>query len=239
VSRTSDVASGADRVAGARPGAFANAPVWSFVVRATHTAHQLEAQMAPGFTCIDDPSTLLQKQWCLSALSKDWRGELRLSDSKPHQCHTPACKTLKTVHQLKVKSVAHPPCDAHAAASLDGELVVDRLVTVFDQDGMRRGLHAGDFVWNGVAGLKVTGRLSGITNVGTHRAPAFNDCQKCDERGVMEGRLCGRIETTGHAALNGCQVSAAYRIRFDPSATGGQGAVRGTLEGVILCSCQA
>ena len=194
--------------------------------------------MANNLSCLDDPITILQKEWCLSALSKDVRGELHLSDSKPHQCHTPPCKTLKTVHQLKVSVAGHSPCDSHSAALLNGTIVVERLVTVFDQDGMHRGLHAGDFVWNGAAGSHVTGRLSGVTNVGTHRAPAFNDCQKCDERGVMEGRLCGKILSPDNPALNGCQITGAYRIKFDPSVTGGQGAVRGTLEGVILCSCQ-
>jgi hypothetical protein len=110
-------------------------------------------------------------------------------------------------------------------------------VSVFDQDGLHRGFHAGDFVWQGVPGLQVVGRISGVTNVGTHRAPAFKDCQKCDDKGVMEGRLCGQIASTSNVALNGCQVIAAYRINFDPGAAGGQGAVRGTLEGMIICSC--
>jgi hypothetical protein len=187
--------------------------------------------------CLDDPGTILQKEWCLSALSKDLRGTLNLTDSKSHQCHTPSCKTVKTVQVLKVKADSHPPCDSHAGKLLDGTIVVERLVTVFDQDGMHRGFHAGDFIWQGGAGIQVTGRMSGVTNVGTHRAPAFNDCQKCDEKGVMEGRLCGQIASTSNPTLNGCQVMADYRIKFDPGATGGQGAVRGTLEGVIVCSC--
>ena len=77
-----------------------------------------------------------------------------------------------------------------------------------------------------------------MTNVGTHRAPVFKECQSCDDIGVMEGRLCGQIASTSHPALNGCQVMADYRIKFDPGVAGGQGAVRGTLEGVIICSCQ-
>ena len=187
--------------------------------------------------CLDDPGIILQKEWCLSALSKDLSGTLHLADSKSHQCHTPSCNTLKTVHQLKVKAVSHQPCDSHAGLLLDGTIVVERLVTVFDQDGMHRGFHAGDFVWQGTVGIQVTGRMSGVTNVGTHRAPAFTDCQKCDEKGVMEGRLCGQVASTSNAALNGCQIIADYRIKFDPSVTGGQGSVRGTLEGVIICSC--
>jgi hypothetical protein len=188
--------------------------------------------------CLDDPGTILQKEWCLSALSKDLSGTLHLTDGKSHQCHTPVCKTLKTVHQLKVEAVSHPPCDSRAGRLLDGTIVVERLVTVFDRDGMHRGFHAGDFVWQGAAGIKVAGRISGVTNAGTHRAPAFTDCQKCDDKGVMEGRLCGQIASTSNPALNGCQVVADYRIRFDPAVTGGQGGVRGTLEGVIICSCQ-
>jgi len=188
--------------------------------------------------CIDDPGTILQKDWCVSPVSKDLTGALKLTDSKPHQCHIPACKTLKTVHLLKLRVAAHAPCDSAAAKVLDGEMVIERLVTVFDQDGSHRGYHAGDFTWTGAAGLHVTGRISGITNAGSHRAPAFTACQKCDDKGVMEGRLCGQIVSTADAALNGCQVTADYRIKFDPSTTGGQGDVRGTLEGIILCACR-
>ncbi len=188
--------------------------------------------------CIDDPATILQKDWCLSALSKDLSGTLQLTDSKSHQCHTPPCKTLKTVQLVKIKVVGHPPCDSAAAKVLDGTITIDRLVTVYDQDATHRGFHAGDFVWQGAAGLQVIGRISGVTNVGSHRPPAFPACQKCDDKGVMEGRLCGQITSTTGTALNGCQVFADYRIRFEPSAAGGQGALSGTLEGVIICSCQ-
>jgi hypothetical protein len=96
--------------------------------------------------CLDDPATILQKEWCLSALSKDLSGTLTLVDSKTHQCHTPPCKTLKTIHTVKLKVVAHPPCDSQPAHPLDGDLGVDKLVTAFDQDGTHRGFHAGDFV---------------------------------------------------------------------------------------------
>ena len=143
--------------------------------------------------CLDDPATILQKEWCVSALSKDLSGTLTLVDSKTHQCHTPTCKTLKTVHTVKVTVVAHAPCDSQAAHALDGDLGVGKLITAFDQDGTHRGVHAGDFVWHGAAGIQVTGRMSGVTNVGSHRPPAFPACQKCDDRGVMEGRLCGQI----------------------------------------------
>jgi hypothetical protein len=35
----------------------------------------------------------------------------------------------------------------------------------------------------------------------------------------------------------GCEIRAAYRLRFDPSEKGGSGAISGTLEGAIICDC--
>src|SRR5579862_5346203 len=115
--------------------------------------------------CLDDPAIILQKDWCLNALSKDVGGTLHLVDSKSHQCHIPPCKTLKTVQQLKVKVAGHAPCDSPTSKLLDGTIAIDQLVTVFDQDATHRGFHAGNFVWQGAAGLQVTGRISGVTNV--------------------------------------------------------------------------
>ncbi len=53
------------------------------------------------------------------------------------------------------------------------------------------------------------------------------------------GRRCGRITElpAGHDQLEGCHVTAIYRIGFDPSEGGGEGAVRETLEGVLICKC--
>jgi hypothetical protein len=113
-------------------------------------------------------------------------------------------------------------------------LFVGRLVTAFEIDGEHRGFHAGDFEWTVTAGLKVAGRMSGVTNVGTHREPPLKPCQKCDERGVMEGRLSGQVTTSQDPALNGCQVIAAYRIRFDPSRKGGNGGWKARSKGLLF-----
>ena len=53
----------------------------------------------------------------------------------------------------------------------------------------------------------------------------------------------GRPAAGGHRRsqtpkLKGCQVIAAYRIKFVVK-TGGDGAVVGTLEGVLVCFCSA
>lgn len=53
----------------------------------------------------------------------------------------------------------------------------------------------------------------------------------------MEGRLCGTVVRPAEPRLAGAQVVAAYRIRFDPSEKGGEGAVAGTLEGLVVRSC--
>lgn len=192
--------------------------------------------MPTQFQCFDDSAAILGKAFCVSALSKDLKGELGLISSNEQECHEPACKTLRTVHGLKA-TVVNTACDSATAEPLKGILTV-KLSTAFDTDGMQRGFHAGDFTWTGALGLKVTGRVSGVTNEGSHRPP-IQDCQKCDDRGIMEGKLCGQVGEAGDSKLNGCQVIAAYRIRFDPSVKGGSGAVLGTLEGVIVCFCSS
>jgi hypothetical protein len=191
--------------------------------------------MATRVQCFDDPGAIFEKAFCVSALSKDLKGELKLGASKERKCKEPECKTLRTTHGLKV-NVSETACDSAAAKPLNGTLTV-KLVTAFDIDGNQRGFHAGDFTWVGAAGLKVTGRMSGVTNEGSHREP-IKACQKCSDRGIMEGRLCGQVVNGGRTKLKGCQVIAAYRLKFDPSVKGGSGAVYGVIEGVIVCSCK-
>jgi hypothetical protein len=188
--------------------------------------------------CLDDPSTILQQSVCLAAVSKDLKGKFSTPHAQVHQCQQPLCKTMKITQSLKFDVPgAGSHCDSPLAHQLGGTLVIDRLVTACDQDGTHRGFHAGDFVWTGVGGVKATGRISGMTNEGTHRLPHFADCQKCDTRGVMEGRLCGEITAPNSPALNGAHVVAAYRIKFEPTANGPNGDTQATLEGVIISSC--
>jgi len=195
-----------------------------------------ETIMPTQFQCFDDPAAILEKAFCISAVSKDLKGELALSSGKEQKCHEPACKTLRTVHALKVK-VTDTVCDSPAAKPMNGSLTT-KLITAFDTDGNHRGVHSGDFAWTGVGGLKITGRMSGVTNVGSQRSP-IQDCQKCFDRGIIEGRLCGQVVEAGDTKLKGCQVIAAYRIRFDPSLVGGNGGVVGTIEGVTVCFCNS
>ena len=179
---------------------------------------------------------LVDRVVCLSPLSKNLKGELRLEESERERCRPRNCITLETVHELRLEVHSHD-CDSPAGQLLDGRLGLGQLVTkFFDGDGDNRGVHEGFFRWR-AQNVLATGLMRGVTNVGTHRQPVFDPCQRCDERGVMEGMLLGRIVKAKDRRLLGCELRAAYRIRFDPSTEGGSGAVQGTLEGAIVCGC--
>lgn len=184
--------------------------------------------------CFDDPGRIYKENVCLKAVSKNFEGELRLQDRDIQKCSDPECKTLKTIHGLKVEVREH---DCDEVKRLNGVLKVERLATAFqDGDGERRGVHAGDFRWDGV-GVVIAGRMSGITNAGTHRDPYFDPCQECYAPGIMEGRMCGSVVDTKDPELRGCYYVGMYRLIFDPSSGGGEGAIKGLFEGSLICPC--
>lgn len=187
--------------------------------------------------CPDDPRHILSDLMCLYAVSKDLEG--KLSPEPEHtaveECERRRCKTLKTLHTLALE-VTSAACDSEEGKTLDGRLLCRDLASAFaDGDGNSRGFHAGNFQWR-APGIVATGTLSGITNAGVHRPRPFKECQQCDERGVMEGRLCGQIRR-GPRELLGCNIIGIYLMRFDANREGGAGAVQGTFEGVIVCPC--
>jgi hypothetical protein len=187
--------------------------------------------------CGGSPSDLLASTLCLDDVSKDVRGELIPVDAEVRDCRDPECRSLTAEHALSVELSSYG-CDSELGRLLDGRLVSKDLVTVFvGGSGERRGMHGATFRWRTASAL-IDGRLSGMTNEGTHREPAFDPCQPCDARGVLEGRLCGRVVRAADPALAGAQVFAAYRLRFDPDERGGSGAVAGTLEGVVVRTCR-
>lgn len=180
---------------------------------------------------------LIDRIVCLAELSKDLKGELRPVEAEKQVCRQRDCVTLETIHQLGLEVFAHD-CDSEAGKLFDGRLGVAQLVHKFvDGDGHRRGVHEGAFRWR-APDLLATGTMKGVTNLGTHRRPAFDDCQRCKEVGVMEGMLLGTVVRTRYKRLLGCELRAAYRLRFDPSETGGSGGVVGTMEGAIVCDCR-
>ena len=189
--------------------------------------------------CLDDAAELWKHQVCMHPVSKDVEGRFDLLDRERQKCEQAEseCVTLKTDHLVRAKLTGHEPCDSKVGGLLDGELVLRRLVHAFvDGSAERRGTHTGDFRWRG-DGILVEGDMSGMTNVGTHREPAFDPCQQCDERGVMEGRLCGRIVKARDQRLLGCAVTGSYRFRFDPSEGFQDTGFTGTFEGLVVCGC--
>jgi hypothetical protein len=187
--------------------------------------------------CMPGSRDLLERNVCLSALSKNLHGELRLLRHQLERCAKLRCTTLKTIHFVELRVETNKPCDSRTGQLLNGDLIVRNLVTVFESgDGLRRGVHEGDFIWQEGSTFAI-GSLSGITNAGTHREPIFKPCQTCDARGFMEGRFCGMIRKAERPALIGCQVIGTYRFHFKPTKTGGQGGIQGTLEGETVCAC--
>ena len=187
--------------------------------------------------CAGRPAELARAVLCLDELSKDIKGDLVIVETEVHECRELDCQSLTVEHLLRVEVSSHL-CDSGLGKQFDGRITSRDLTTVFvDGSGMRRGMHAGTFVWNTAAG-RVEGRMSGMTNEGTHREPAFKACQECGDRGVMEGRLCGRLVRAADPALTGAQVTAAYRFAFDAGERGGEGALQGTVEGLVVRNCR-
>jgi hypothetical protein len=54
----------------------------------------------------------------------------------------------------------------------------------------------------------------------------------------ISGRLCGRLVRAADPALTGAQVAAAYRFAFDAGERGGEGALQGTVEGLVVRNCR-
>ncbi len=192
---------------------------------------------APG-SCFDNPDDILRSDICVGSLSKDVRGETVLESSSTHRCEKQRCVTLRTAGVLKVALSSHAPCDHHLGQLLSGSLVVQPLATVYEDDGLGRGVHAGDFRWITAQHDEIDGRMSGITNGGLVREAPFHPAvEKCISEGILVGRLCGRVAKTADPRLKQAQVVATYRLHAAPTAKGENGAVRGTLEGVVVTPC--
>jgi len=191
--------------------------------------------MPGGCNSLDDPCTMLRRQVCLAAVSKDVEGEFGDPESERRGCREPECVTVTTVQSVTLRLASNQDCDR--VLELDGVIEVRDLEHVFDGDGTGRGMHSGGLRWSSSAGL-ILGHLSGITNAGTHRAPAFSECQRCQDP-VLEGQLCGTVCRPRDPRFADCQVFGSYRLRIDPSPGGIQGQrVRGTVEAVLVCPCR-
>jgi hypothetical protein len=201
--------------------------------------------------CKDSPSYILGQPMCLEPFSKNAeRGELRLVlDGPPEFCgERRECYSYKTIHQLSLDISPNEQDNQYCNIGdrLNGWLYVCNLVHAFSSiQPTTRGFHGGNFTWidttNGVLG---EGRLSGITNAGTHRLPlpppdgCEQSCQKCYAPGFMDGRFCGTIRrSSADPSLLGCQIVGMYKLRFEGTLKHDRNTVNGVLEGVVVFEC--
>jgi hypothetical protein len=189
-------------------------------------------------TCPDDPRLMLEQQMCVAPVSKVLKG--RISDAEPErrECEDPRCLSLVTRQTLEL-GLEPFECDDPDVSRplLNGVIRVVDLVHVFDRSGDGRAFHSGDFRWESGRTL-IFGRLSGITNAGTHHEPVM-DCQRCNDPGFLQGQLCGSIARAEDQTLRGAQIFANYALRVDRVAGDGipEQEVRGTIEGVLVRGC--
>ena len=169
---------------------------------------------------------------CMIPVSKNFRGEFDLADRDRQQCKHPECETLKALHRMKLEVRSNRPCDSVAARRLDGT-IEGQLLFAFIENGNQRGFHKAKIEWTGATSV-LQGQMSGMTNAGTHRDP-LRPCERCDERGHMEGCLDAVVVKGDH---KGCRLLATYVIEFDSSTGSISTAVEGTLEGVLICDCK-
>lgn len=178
------------------------------------------------------PDELAATPFGVWRLSKDVRGELRVEGAQRRECRTFEDRTLLTRHRLRLEARG---ADCDGKLDTDGRIRAE-LTTVFDDDGMGRGVHAGRLDWQSDS-LVIRATFRGMTNVGTHREPPLKPVETCHQPGVLRGVLCGRVVRAKDDALRGAQVTASYRFEIDPDRKGGQGELRGTIEGMVLQRC--
>jgi hypothetical protein len=187
-------------------------------------------------TCPDDPRLMLEQRTCPTTLSKIMRGRIGQPAPERRECDDPPCRTLTTRQELELEFEAYD-CDEEPAASILGLLRIVDLVHVFEGGADARGFHSGDFRWQS-GDVLAFGRMSGITNAGTHHRPVL-DCQDCRAPGFLQGRLCGSIAQADDASLRGAHLFADYVLRVGDLGEDGivEGRVEGTLEGVLIRGC--
>ncbi len=188
-----------------------------------------------------ESAAIIDTHFCVSSISKDVKGAVKPPESFNVVCATPKCVTFRTVSALELTTSPNKACDSKLAQRLDGgSLVVGKLATIYETDGLHRGVHRGDFVWTGQH-VQIKGLMSGITNAGILRAPVFKPaCEACSAPAVMIGRLYGQVVGSAGTGLDGAAVMAAYRIQVGtkPTKKGASGRAVGTIEGVIAGPCK-
>jgi hypothetical protein len=190
------------------------------------------------------PGELLQGNYCIYEVSKDLDGQVTLLDADNRGCSTPNSLMQQQFLRLDAASTSNPDCDSQpSGTALDGVIRVRYFATLFaGATENLRGVHAGQFDWTPTIGGRITGTLEGISNAGILRARTFRDCERCHEPGIVSGHLFGTGTGVQGIPAPDFQVEAIYRLAWDPLAWDPAklqiAPVRGTLEGILIVTCQ-
>ena len=82
--------------------------------------------------CTPGNRDILERNICLSALSKNLKGELKPLHHALERCAKLKCRTLKTIHFLELHVATNAPCDSAPGKLLDGNFIVRNLITAFE-----------------------------------------------------------------------------------------------------------
>src|SRR4029079_5708851 len=92
--------------------------------------------------CTPGNRDILERNICLSALSKNLNGELKPLYHTLERCAQLTSRPLKTIHFLELRVATNAPCDSAPGKLLDGNFIVRNLITAFETgDGAARGTH--------------------------------------------------------------------------------------------------
>lgn len=189
-----------------------------------------------------DNGPVFESKECIAEISKIIvRGQIRrIGEPKYDICDSPSCRSFKAKHNFSCILRTNEGCDSKLAKILDGldeptsrPNFTSEITHGLILNGEGRGAHSGKFHIVGSEDTNVTGILTGITNAGTHHTFS-NECETCNVKGHMEGRLVGKI-TKG--SLVGSRIFASYMIRFEHSPEFNDTIAAGTLEGIIVSDC--
>ena len=178
---------------------------------------------------------------CLTRISKNLRGEVFLIDAENEECGDPQCVTLKLIDFAQMRATSNERCDTRddSGGLFDGTLKLYDLTHAFiDGSPENRGWHGASFRLEGPDGT-VDGTFSGLTNANTFREPFFKGeyGEECQVQNVMEGRFCGTVQRARQEQLIGAQVIGTYRLFAERGFMERPGPIWGTLEGVVVVTC--
>ena len=188
--------------------------------------------------CTPGNRDVLERNICLSALSKNLKGELKPLHHALKRCAKLKCRTLKTIHFLELNVATNAPCDSAPGKLFNRELhrpQPDHRLRERRRDAPRHP--------RGRLPMEGQGSRRGRDDFGDHQR---GDAPRAHLQAVPDLRREGLdggpllrddppVSATGSPRLS---VIGTYRFHFDPTKTdGGRGGISGTLEGEIVCAC--